>query len=83
MMFLLFFGQVAAFDNKISSKFLLESDPTPSKIEVIIFLVAVLLSRHLSTYNSNSFYLLGFEGVLLGGSAWYSSTILQVTANTR
>ena len=41
--------QVTAFDNTVSSKFLLESDLTPTNIEVITLLRLTFHNREIST----------------------------------
>lgn len=72
--------QVTAFDISVNSKYLLESNPTPSNIKVTISHVVNFPCEEYLPRPLNSE--LAFVGVLLRASAWYSIFALQIATNT-
>ena len=77
----MFSSQVTAFDNRIGSKYLLESDLTSSNLDVS---PRQVVEPHLQSWmNKRCTSDYDFAGILLGATTRYSLTILQVRTYSR
>ena len=77
----MFSSQVTAFDNRIGSKYLLESDLTSSNLDVS---PRHVVEPHLQFWmNKRCTSDYDFAGILLGATTRYSLTILQVRTYSR
>lgn len=74
---------MTAFDNKITSKYLLESNLTPSGLEVMFVLHINSTVQGISSWASKMIFVLALAGFLLRASTGYFATLLQIGANTK